>query len=142
MNRFSKSLAATFLSAAMLFSSAAQAMEIQQFDKMAQDDQAEYVSALIQDAEKVLTDEGRADQAAQVSHLFTTNAPGANISIGMAEFMRNLARLRVADVENVQKNPKDVAAKNRRSARLAAGFGPCIGFACMSRPFISNLWTN
>ena len=77
MNRFSKSLAATFLSAAMLFSSAAQAMEIQQFDKMAQDDQAEYVSALIQDAEKVLTDEGRADQAAQVSHFFTTNAPGA-----------------------------------------------------------------
>jgi len=98
---------ATFLSAAMLFSSAAQAMEIRQFDKMAQDDQAQYVSDLIQGAEKVLTDEDKSDLAAQVSHLFTTNAPGAHISIGMAEFMRNLARLRVADVDNAQKNPKD-----------------------------------
>jgi hypothetical protein len=41
MNRFSKSLATTFLSASMLFTSAAQAMEIIQFDQMtAQDRQA------------------------------------------------------------------------------------------------------
>jgi hypothetical protein len=70
MNRFSKSLAATFLSAAMLFTSAAQAMEIRQFDKMAIPDQSEYVGLLVQGAEQVLRDEGRADLAAQVEHLF------------------------------------------------------------------------
>ena len=61
MKRISKSLAATFLSAAILFANLAQAMEIRQFDKMANDDQAEYVGELIQGAEKVLTDEGRPD---------------------------------------------------------------------------------
>jgi hypothetical protein len=38
MNGFNKFLAAAFLSAAMLFSSAVQAMEIRQFDKMADPD--------------------------------------------------------------------------------------------------------
>jgi hypothetical protein len=104
MKRISKSVAATCMSAAMLLPSVVQAMEIRQFDKMAQDDRADYVSELIHGAERVLTDEGRPDLAAQVSHLFTTNAPGANISIGMAEFMRNLARLRVADAEKSQRS--------------------------------------
>ena len=72
MNRFNKFLAATFLSAAMLLPSAAQAMQIQQFDKMADQDQADYVVALVNGAEKVLTDEGKPDLAAQVEHLFTT----------------------------------------------------------------------
>jgi hypothetical protein len=80
MNGMKKSLAATFLSAAMLFTSAAQAMPIWQFDKMAQDDRADYVSELIQGAEKVLTDEGKPDLAAQVSHLFTTNAPDSDLA--------------------------------------------------------------
>ncbi len=107
MNRFNKYLAATFLSAAMLFSGAAQAMEIQQFDKMAQDDRAEYVSELIQGAEKVLTDEGRPDLAAQVSHLFTTNAPDGNISIGMSQFMVTLALVRLNDAKNAVEHPND-----------------------------------
>jgi hypothetical protein len=46
---------ATVPSAGMLLTSAAQAMEIRQFDKMAQDDRADYVSELIQGAEKILT---------------------------------------------------------------------------------------
>jgi hypothetical protein len=54
MNRFNKSLAATFLSAAMLLPGVAPTMQIEQFDKMANDDQAEYVGELIQGAEKVL----------------------------------------------------------------------------------------
>ena len=103
---FSKFLGTTSLSAAMFFTSAAQAMEIQQFDKMAQDDRADYVSALIQGAEKVLTDEGRSDMAAKVSHLFTTNAPNGNVSIGMSQFMVTLAVLRVKDAERVAKDPK------------------------------------
>jgi hypothetical protein len=105
MNRTGKSLAATFLSAAMLFSSAAQAMEIRQFDKMADQDQAEYVGLLVQGAEKVLTDVGRPDLAAQVEHLFTTRNPGDADTIGAVEFETNLALARVTDAKRVEKDP-------------------------------------
>jgi len=104
MNRFNRFVVAAFMSAAMLLP-AVQAMQIQQFDKMTNDDQAEYVGELIQGAEKVLTDEGKSDLSAQVSHLFTTSVSGADISIGMAEFMRNLARARVTDAKDAEKNP-------------------------------------
>ena len=43
----------------MFFTSAAQAMQIQQFDKMALQDQADYISVLIDGAQKVLIDEGK-----------------------------------------------------------------------------------
>ncbi len=82
-----------------------QGMEIQKFDKMAQDDRAEYVSELISGAEKVLTDEGKPDLAAQVEHLFTTNAPDSNTSIGMNEFTITLAKARLADAQRALKNP-------------------------------------
>jgi len=107
MNGMTKHLAATFLSAAMLFTTAAQAMEIRQFDKMAERDQAEYVGLLVQSAEQVLIDEGRNDLQQKVHKLFSTTLPGDNMTVGQTEFERNLALLRVADVENAQKNPKD-----------------------------------
>jgi len=80
-------------------------MEIRQFDKMVGSDQDEYIAELVQGAEKVLTDSGRPDQAAQASKLFTTNLGNDRVSVGMAEFYRNLARARVADVQNAAKNP-------------------------------------
>jgi len=76
-------------------------MDIQQFDNMSLDDRSAYVSELIQGAEKILTDEDRADMAAKVSHLFTTNAPNINVSIGMSQFMVTLAVLRVKDAQRV-----------------------------------------
>ena len=107
MNGLNNFLAATFLSAAMLFTSAAQAMEIRQFDKMAAQDQGAFVGLLVQGAEQVLRDEGRADLAAQVYHLFTTTMPGDAHTIGSVEFELNLALVRVDDAENAQKNPND-----------------------------------
>jgi hypothetical protein len=107
MNRTSKSLAATFLSAAMLFASVAQAMEIRQFDKMSDQDQGDYIGDLIVGAEKVLTDDGKPELAAQVKHLFTTKNQGDLDTIGMVEFERNLALLRVNDAKNAEKHPKD-----------------------------------
>jgi hypothetical protein len=95
-----------FLLAAMLFTGAAQAMEIRQFDKMAGQDQDEFIAELVQGAEKVLTAEGKPDLAAQVSHLFTTNAPDGNISIGMSDFMLDLAKARLADAKRAAKDPK------------------------------------
>ncbi len=58
MARFSLKSFFAGLSAAVIFSGAAQAMEIRQFDKMAVPDQSEYVGLIVQGAEKVLTDEG------------------------------------------------------------------------------------
>ncbi len=105
MRRFRLARFAWPLAAAVLFVTAARAMEIQKFDKMAQDDRAEYVSELISGAEKVLTDEGKPELAAQVEHLFTTNAPDSNISIGMGQFMVTLAMARLTDAKNVAKDP-------------------------------------
>lgn len=105
MNRFTALSLATLLSVAILSAGSAQAMQIQQFDKMAQDDRAEYVSEVISGAEKFLTDEGRTDQAEKVENLFTTNAPDANTSIGMNDFMITLAKARLADAQRALQDP-------------------------------------
>jgi hypothetical protein len=105
MNRFNKFMAATFLLAAMLFTGAAQAMQIQQFDKMAGDDQDEYVAELIIGAQQVLKDAGNPDLAQQVHKLFTTVNPGSQLSLGRGEFEMNLARARVADAKRVENDP-------------------------------------
>lgn len=75
MNRLNKFMVAAFMSAAMLLPNMAQAMEIRQFDKMADLDQASYVGLLVQGAEKVLTYVGKANLAAQVDKLFLTIGP-------------------------------------------------------------------
>lgn len=105
MSRFNKFLVATFMSAAMFFAGAAQAMQIRQFDKMASEDKGEYVGLLVGGAEQVLKDEGRADLAEKVEQLFTTTLPGDQITMGMGEFQLNLARARVADSDRVAKDP-------------------------------------
>jgi len=101
-----KHLALPLLAASLLAPGAAQAMEIRQFDKMAEPDRDEYVADLVQGAEKVLKDAGKADQAAQVSKLFTTNAGSDRTSVGVVEFSSNLARARLADAQNAAKDPK------------------------------------
>src|ERR1700753_2685685 len=93
------------LFAQLLFMGAAQAMEIRQFDKMAEQDRNEYVAELVQGTEKVLTDAGKPDQAAKVSKLFTTYLGNDRSSVGVVEFTSNLARARLADAQNVAKDP-------------------------------------
>jgi hypothetical protein len=107
MNRFNTFLVAAFMSAAMLLPNVVQAMEIRQFDKMANQDQSDYIGDLIVGAEKVLTDEGKSDLAAQVKHLFTTKDPGDADVIGMVEFERNLAIFRLNDAKHAETNPND-----------------------------------
>lgn len=68
--------------AVLLFSGAAGAMEIRQFDNMDDRDQAAYVGLLVKRAEKVLTNEGRIDPAAQVDKLFLTKPAGDKNVIG------------------------------------------------------------
>jgi hypothetical protein len=80
-------------------------MEIRPIDKMAVQDQKKYIQELIHGAEKVLTDEGRAVQAAEVRRLFTTNAPDSDISMGLSQLLTNLALARVSDLKRVESNP-------------------------------------
>jgi hypothetical protein len=88
--------------------STAQAMEIRQFDKMADRDQVDYLDGLITGAEKVLTDAGKPALAAQVEHLFTTKLGNDADTIGMVEFERNLAITRDDNAHHSQDQPSEV----------------------------------
>ena len=105
MQRSNASLAATLLAAAVPFAGPAQAMEIRQFDKMADADQKEYVGALVEGAQKALRDDGRADLAEQVGLLFTTQPRDSDVSIGMSQFIANLALIRVSDLKRLELDP-------------------------------------
>ena len=98
---------ATIVCLAVFAGSGAQAMEIRQFDTMADPDQVDYIHGLITGAEKVLTDAGKPALAAQVEHLFTTKLGNDRDTIGMGEFERNLALLRLDDAKNHEKKPND-----------------------------------
>jgi hypothetical protein len=100
-----RTLVASLSWASLLAASSAEAMEIKQFDKMASEDKGEYVSLLVGGAERVLKGEGRADLAAKVEEIFTETLPGDQITVGMGEFQRNLARAGVTDAKNVAKDP-------------------------------------
>ena len=90
----------------MPFVTSAQAMEIRQSDKMAVPDQSEYVGLLVQGAEKVLTDEGRSDLAAQVEHLFTTTEPGDKFMVSAWLNLRAIrAGAREADAKRALSDP-------------------------------------
>jgi hypothetical protein len=95
----SRCLLTTLLSAAVFFASAASAMPIHQFDKMAISDQGDYLVVLIEGAQKVLLDAGKGQDAVKIHKLFTEVRLGDKMTIGMIELEENLARGRVADAE-------------------------------------------
>lgn len=88
--------------------SGAQAMEIRQFDKMADKDQADYIGDLIVGAEKVLANQGKLALVAQVKRLFTTKDPGDADTIGMVELERNIAIVRAHDAQHPEEQPSEV----------------------------------
>ena len=96
------------ISATLLLSSAAQAMVIESFDKMAAQDQSDYMVVLIEGAQKVLRESGKKDLADNVHKLFVTVLPGDQDPVGVVEFERNLARARLADIRNLEKDPRAV----------------------------------
>jgi hypothetical protein len=105
MKRFNKFLAAALMVTALLLSNAAEAMPIQQYDRMSAKDQADYTSLLVGGAEQVLKDAGRPEQAAQVEKLFTTRVAGDKITVGMVELELNMSVVRQTDADNLVKNP-------------------------------------
>ncbi len=111
-------LSAATLLWAVLATVSAQAMQIQQFDKMAGSDQDAYIVGLVQGAEKVLNDARKTSDAQAVHKLFTSNADNG-ISIGMNEFMITLALVRVSDAERVSKDPKGVRLEVEHAIYIA-----------------------
>ena len=105
MNRLNAFLITAVLSAAMFFSSAAQAMQIQLFDRMAAQDQQDYMTLLVDGAQKTLTDAGRADDAVKVHQLFTFIHQGDALSMGDDEFEGNLDNARVFDARRHLTDP-------------------------------------
>lgn len=90
-----------FLSAALFLPGVLQAKEIWRSDKLAGDDQIEYLNLLIDSVEAAT----QPDQLARVKRFFKPKQPGETIS-GMGQFELNLSLARVADLEAVEKNPK------------------------------------
>ena len=93
------------LLATMFFSSAAHAIQIQLFDRMAAQDRQDYMTLLVNGAQNVLTDAGRTDDAAKVHQLFSEIRQGDSLSQGDAEFEGNLDHARVFDVRRHLSDP-------------------------------------
>ena len=102
MSRFA--ISALMLSAVMLLSGAARAMDIVQYDQMTNQDRQAFLDSLSRYAETVLNQEGRSDDASKVHHLFYYISPDSDLSLGVGEFELNLAAQRVRNVQQHIKN--------------------------------------
>jgi hypothetical protein len=120
MNHFTQSLVTTFLSAATLFTSAAQAMDIKDYFKMADQDQGRFDQTLLTGAEKVLNDEGRADLAAQLDKIFTEVKPGNKLSDATADYQANLGAMLIAEIKREARNPNLPHLQAEKAFRDAA----------------------
>jgi hypothetical protein len=98
---------AACLSVLLLLTAATQAMEIQKYDQMSKEDQAEYFGVLLQGAEQVLKEQGRPADVQKVEKLFSTTMPGDEDILGVIEFESNLAILRDEDAKNALAHPND-----------------------------------
>jgi hypothetical protein len=101
-----KLLTAMFLSASLLAAGAAQAMQIQVFDRMAARDRQDYMNLLMETARRVLIEAGKQNDAAKAHQLFTEIHQGDALPIGEAEFEGNLAVARVVDALRDPKAPR------------------------------------
>jgi len=88
----------------VLATGVAQGMEVQKFDKMAIEDQGDYIQGLLQRAHEILVGEGKDDLAAKMHKLFTEVHQGDEMSIGMLELESNIDRARLIDAERYAKD--------------------------------------
>jgi hypothetical protein len=90
-------MAVITLSVAMLFSIAAKAMSIPQYDKMATIDRRNYISLLVIGAKNALLAHGQPDQAKKVIQIFMDSSDKG----GSFQFLTNLEMIRRLNAENV-----------------------------------------
>jgi len=131
-------ISVAIISAVISLSGAARAMDIKDYFKMADQDQARYNQTLLDGAEKLLRDQGRLELALRLDKLFTEITPGNQISQGMAEYTLNLSDMLKAEIKREANNPslphlqaerafRDVAQDHRMALpptfeTIAAGF--------------------
>ena len=70
------------------------AMTVEQFDKMAADDQRHYVMFLVNEAQKLLRGQGHPELARNIDRLFGEIPPGEQRSLGESQFEKSLAGAR------------------------------------------------
>jgi hypothetical protein len=93
MGHIKEFLAGAILSAIVLFSSAAQAMPIPQFDKMTDSQAGDYTVFLIESAANILAGQGDSAGAGRVRDLFESH-PGQPEKPALNQFFRNLNGVR------------------------------------------------
>ena len=96
MQGIKKYLASTVLSAALLFTGAANAMQIPQYDQMVQNDKSTYVTFLIMGAAKALEAHGQPDQSKKLIALFEYSGENG----GAHQFNKNLQIERIINAKN------------------------------------------
>ena len=111
---------AGLVSAALLSASAAEAMDIKVYFKMADQDQGRFDQSLLTGAEKLLNDGGGPDLAAQLDKLFTEVKAGKTLSDGMAEYQARLGAMLGAEVNREVRNPNLPHLQAERAFRDAA----------------------
>jgi hypothetical protein len=102
MRGIKKYLAGTVLSAALFFTTAANAMPIPQFDKMAQSDRNDYRASLVEGAAKALNAHGDSQQARKLFALFTDQGENG----GARQLAKNMGIFRELNKENAA-NPNN-----------------------------------
>ena len=108
------------VSATLLLGSAAQAMDIAVYFKMADQDQGQFDNTLFVGAKQLLMQEGRTDLANQLDRLFTKVKTGNKLSDGMADYQANLGAMIVAEVKRQARNPSLPHLQAERAFRDAA----------------------
>jgi hypothetical protein len=97
MRGMKKYLASTVLSAAaLLFTGAANAMQIPQYDQMVQNDKSTYVTFLIMGAAKALEAHGQPDQSKKLIVFFEDGSDNG----GAHQFSKNLQVARIINAKN------------------------------------------
>ena len=105
MQGIKKDLASTVLSAALLFTGAANAMQIPQFDKMAQSDKEGYSVLLVEGAADALDGHGKHEQSQKLIALFSDKGDNG----GFTQLEKNLQAMRIINARNA-KDPNNKQA--------------------------------
>lgn len=92
-------LAGSILSASMIFTGVASAMQIPEYEKMAQVDKDEYRIALVEGAVKALNDHGQPDQAQKLTAFFLDKSDNG----GFIQLRKNLEVFKDMNKENAAK---------------------------------------
>lgn len=97
----------------------AQAMDIREYFRMADQDQAQFAVTLLDSAEKSLRDQGRPDLAMNLDNLFT-DKDGKKISDGTYKYLTNLDDMLRAEMKREAANPNRPSLQAERAFRDVA----------------------